>query len=252
MGNPTKNQITAAQKRVKPLENFIQESKELYGDKYDYSLINTYKNRIEKITLKCKECNHIFNIPPANHLKGKGGCKECLKKNMSKLKKNKQEDILKSFRQVHGNKYDYSLINYKGIHNKIKIICPEHGIFEQTPNSHRRGSNCPSCFKNSPGFTKDSFINFKNKNNGILYVIRCWNEEEEFYKIGITKLTIKKRFLSKKEMPYNYEIIQEIQDTPENIFDLEYLLHRIYKQMGYHYKPIKTFKGYSECFKINQ
>jgi len=43
-------------------------------------------------------------------------------------------------RKVHGDKYDYSLVNYLHINKKIKIICPTHGIFEQTPSHHLAGS----------------------------------------------------------------------------------------------------------------
>jgi len=47
--------------------------------------------------------------------------------------------------QVHNNKYDYSLVEYKNIKTKVKIICSIHGIFEQTPNNHPRGNGCPKC-----------------------------------------------------------------------------------------------------------
>ena len=47
---------------------------------------------------------------------------------------------------VHGNKYDYSLIEYKNNYTKIKIICPIHGIFEQIPYAHTSNkSGCPKC-----------------------------------------------------------------------------------------------------------
>ena len=83
---------------------------------------------------------------------------------------------------------------------------------------------------------------------GILYVIRCFNGNEEFYKIGITSFTIKKRFTRKRDMPYQYEIIQEIKDSAENIYDLEKILHRVYAY--WKYKPLISFAGETECFKI--
>lgn len=49
-------------------------------------------------------------------------------------------------RKIHGDKYDYKLINYINNRLKIKIICPIHGIFEQTPKDHLRGCGCPLCF----------------------------------------------------------------------------------------------------------
>jgi very-short-patch-repair endonuclease len=47
---------------------------------------------------------------------------------------------------VHGNKYDYSLVDYKNNYTKVKIICPIHGVFEQKPYAHTSNkSGCPKC-----------------------------------------------------------------------------------------------------------
>lgn len=49
-------------------------------------------------------------------------------------------------RAVHGDKYDYSQVIYHTCKDKVRIICPEHGIFEQTPDHHINGKNgCPKC-----------------------------------------------------------------------------------------------------------
>ena len=50
----------------------------------------------------------------------------------------KTEIFIQKAKSVHGNKYDYSLVEYVNSATKIKIICPIHGIFEQTPNNHLR------------------------------------------------------------------------------------------------------------------
>lgn len=56
------------------------------------------------------------------------------------------DEFLKRARSVHGDKYDYSNVDLsKGFHSPVKIICPIHGEFYQTPVSHVRGSNCPKC-----------------------------------------------------------------------------------------------------------
>ena len=47
---------------------------------------------------------------------------------------------------IFGNKYDYSLVNYKNSKAKVDIICPIHGIFHKTPNGHLNGGGCPLCF----------------------------------------------------------------------------------------------------------
>lgn len=61
-------------------------------------------------------------------------------------KKLTQEKIIEQFKQIHGNTYDYSLVNYKNDSSKIKIICKDHGIFEQQVACHKRQKQgCPKC-----------------------------------------------------------------------------------------------------------
>ncbi len=48
-------------------------------------------------------------------------------------------------RRVHGNKYDYALVEYSGSYIPVKIICREHGEFEQKPNNHLDGAGCKTC-----------------------------------------------------------------------------------------------------------
>jgi len=56
------------------------------------------------------------------------------------------EDIISRFVGIHGDKYDYSLVIYTRAHDKVKILCPNHGMFEQTPNNHEvKKQGCPIC-----------------------------------------------------------------------------------------------------------
>lgn len=69
------------------------------------------------------------------------GCGKCGGTKMLNL----NEFILKS-NKIHNNKYDYSLVNFKNVKTKVKIVCPIHNIvFEQTPNHHMNGVGCPVC-----------------------------------------------------------------------------------------------------------
>jgi hypothetical protein len=61
--------------------------------------------------------------------------------------------------KVHNNKYDYSLVNFINTKNKVKIICSEHGVFEQTPDSHYRKRGCPKCNKYSKIWSTLEIIN---------------------------------------------------------------------------------------------
>lgn len=61
------------------------------------------------------------------------------------MKKLNTEQFIEKARNVHGNKYDYFLSQYKGSHTKINITCPLHGSFCQSPTSHLSGNGCPRC-----------------------------------------------------------------------------------------------------------
>jgi hypothetical protein len=65
------------------------------------------------------------------------------------------EEFIRKAREIHGDKYDYSLVDYKGTKSKIKIICKIHGEFEQRVENHiRRKQGCLKC-----GIIKNSSIN---------------------------------------------------------------------------------------------
>lgn len=74
---------------------------------------------------------------------------------------NKTEYFINQAKEVHKYRYDYNLVVWKGSHTKIKIICKEHGVFEQTPCKHLSKRGCSKCGANYN--CKQNFIN-KSKN----------------------------------------------------------------------------------------
>ena len=127
----------------KTLEDFVSQAKMVHGDKYDYSLVE-YKNSHTKVIIKC-EIHDCFEQRPYKHLCG-DGCKECSKKIIGFKNSQTLEDFVDKAKQIHGDKYDYSLVEYKNNRTKIKIICPIHGVFEQSPTSHlTMKSGCSKC-----------------------------------------------------------------------------------------------------------
>ena len=118
-------------------EEFIEKSKKVHGDRYDYSLVE-YKNNNTKVKIICSK-HGVFEQTLKNHLNS--NCPKCSNNNIKLTKK----DFIKKSREIHGNKYDYSLVEYKNNHTKVKIICPKHGFFEQIPYSHLNGFSCKKC-----------------------------------------------------------------------------------------------------------
>lgn len=122
-------------KRLTLLE-FIQKSRKIHGDKYDYGKVS-YVNNSTKVCIVCPEHCEFWQIPSA-HLSGKG-CPKCAHFLQT------TEEVIEECKKLHGDKYDYSLFEYKGWNVPAKIICPEHGIFEQIPYKHKVKNGCPIC-----------------------------------------------------------------------------------------------------------
>ena len=130
-------------------EEFIQKSRNKHGDKYDYSKVE-YVNNHTKVCIICPKHGEFW-MKPQNHLFGQG-CFKCFHEKRE-LKYN-TESIIEKFKKTHGDKYDYSLVKYTGIVNKVTIVCPEHGKFEQNISSHIKGAECPICGHIKSGKTK--------------------------------------------------------------------------------------------------
>lgn len=129
-----------AQRKTK--ERFIEEAKKIHGDKYDYSKVE-YKNTNDKVCIICPKHGEFWQSP-LKHLYGRG-CRKCGREFAAQLQSLTTETFIEKAKKIHGNKYDYSKTEYRGYEEKVKIICPIHGEFEQTPDSHLQGSGCRQC-----------------------------------------------------------------------------------------------------------
>lgn len=118
-------------------EKFIEISKNIYNNKYDYSLVE-YKTDKIKVKIICP-IHGIFEQSPNVHYNH--GCYDCSNDD----RKFTTDEFINKSKKLHGDKYDYSLVNYEDIKTKVKIICPIHGIFEQTPLSNLKGHGCAMC-----------------------------------------------------------------------------------------------------------
>jgi len=130
---------------------FISKSNKVHNNRYDYSLVD-YIDSYTKVNILCKE-HGIFDQSPANHISGQG-CSVC-----AKVKKYTTVEFVELSKCAHNNKYDYSLVDFKSMSHRVKIICPEHGIFEQKANNHLNlKQGCINC-THSRKHTTESFIN---------------------------------------------------------------------------------------------
>jgi hypothetical protein len=146
---------------------FISKAKDIHKDKYDYSKV-CYDKANEKVIIICQFHNEFLQTPNS-HLDGKG-CKKCSIEYITGLQKSNTNEFIIKAKNIHGDKYDYSKVNYINNNIKVTIICKEHNEFEQPPSSHLSGGGCRLCGINSRAFLKtkttEEFIDEANKIHG--------------------------------------------------------------------------------------
>jgi len=135
---------------------FIKKANKIYGDKYDYSLVE-YLDAKTKVKIICRD-HGVFERTPSRFFSGR----ECPKCNKDNNKNYYKKEFIKKSKIIHNNKYDYSLVEYITNNITVKIICPVHGIFEQVPMNHIKGNGCSKCSGNKT-LTTIEFIKKSNK-----------------------------------------------------------------------------------------
>ena len=140
------------------IEGFIKRSNVIHHNKYDYSKVE-YVNSSTKVCIICPEHGEFWQTPN-KHMSGRG-CPKCA--NIArKNKKTFTYDIFeKKCNEIHNGKYLYHQ-DYTNYSTKVKITCPIHGDFYQSPNHHLCGQGCPKCgiekVHDTQRFTTEEFI----------------------------------------------------------------------------------------------
>lgn len=169
-------------------EEWIVKAIAKHGDKYDYSKV-AYISNNKNVIIICDKHGE-FHQMPGNHLTSQG-CFDCGIDTSSEKTRRTTSEFIALARKAHGDKYDYSKVDYKSGKLKVIIICPEHGEFEQNAGNHITGTNCPCC-AHSGGF--NTMI------PGTLYYLRVETRNQLCYKIGITNNSVKQRFKVSDDM----------------------------------------------------
>jgi len=121
--------------------SFVEKSKLIHNDKYNYILVNYVDNKT-KVNIICP-MHGIFEQLPLGHLQG-NGCDRC---NLENRKDNGVTTIsfVDQANIVHDKKYSYNETQYVNERHKVTIECKEHGVFEKLPYKHLNGEGCPKC-----------------------------------------------------------------------------------------------------------
>lgn len=132
------------------MKEFIEKARQVHGDRYDYSKVD-YVNYKSNVIIICKDHGE-FTQTPRGHYNG-NGCPKC-----NPTLPRTTEQFIEKAKEIHGDKYDYSKVEYTNSFNKIVIICPVHGEFKQDPYVHLRKSGCRICGNIAKAVTLEEFI----------------------------------------------------------------------------------------------
>ena len=165
---------------------FIQRSKYIHGERYDYSKVN-YVNCSTKVEIICSQ-HGLFLQRPSDHLKGKG-CRKCADERLGRVSDMNTAKFIQRSKCIHGERYDYSKVNYVDCSTKVEIICPQHGLFLQRPSDHLKGKGCLKCgvekLRKNNSLSREVFIQRARRIHGQKY-----DYSKVVYKNGRTDVEI--------------------------------------------------------------
>jgi very-short-patch-repair endonuclease/signal peptidase I len=206
----------APETNIPNLEIFLKKSKEKWGDKYDYSLVEFTKSS-EKV--KIIYDNKIYEQTPDGHM-------IAAPERKSELKTTQQ--FIEECSKIHNNKYSYEKTIYTLAKNKVIITCPEHGDFEQCANSHCQGMGCILC-----GYEALKEIDRVKKTTDefIQEAKLTWGDKYDYsqteYKNARTKLKIIYDDIIYEQLPNSH-----LKYPVEGFLNQEIFLKRAYKKWG--------------------
>lgn len=265
-------------------EEFIAKAKKIHGDKYDYSKA-IYENCRTKVCIICPEHGEFWQLAD-NHLRNESGCPICWKNKRGISKSFTKEYFIEKAKIIHGNKYDYSKVNYTRSKDKVCIICPEHGEFYQQAHHHLNGHGCKKCaiaenainnFKNTDGFISEARLVHGNKYDYSKVVYKgCYEKvciickkHGEFWQLPYCHLqgqgcpACNNSILESKTLKELEKLeIKFIQKCDKNVFPWLNKQHLDFYLPDYniaiecqgiqHYKPIEYFGGENKLIYIRQ
>jgi len=163
-----------------------------------------------------------------------------------------KEQFIETSLRIHGNKYNYSKVEYKSNKSKVCIICPLHGEFMQTPNDHVGNHGCRKCSEeNHMNYNMKDSLSEENRNKPLdLYIINLTSDSESFIKVGISKEVKKRHTNIKTKSGYIVSSILIFPCTVEEGTIIERNILSSFREL-HKYVPRVKFPGYKECLNLS-
>jgi hypothetical protein len=228
------------------LGGVLAKFKEVHGDTYDYSKVTSYQNANTKVEIICREHGPFMQVPPS-HING-AGCPECWDLRRGATCRSELESVIAAFEVTQKGKYDYSKVTeYKNAHDKLKIVCHEHGVFSQSADTHMKGHGCPHC-----GWASAATLKAGHNPNApaFLYILEMAHADEYFFKLGITNDIKRRRCNIGNKSTYEVAVVALFSGTRQACVDIEQKLLRSLKRRN-SYRPKYAFEGQHECVNTN-
>lgn len=222
----------------KTKEEIIEHLKEISPN---ITVKGEYINSTTPIECICNICQNQW-YPIWGNLKKGHGCPSCARNKKLTIQIAKQR--LKSINE------NIIILNEEYINSssKLKCRCLECNKEWEVKWSHlNAGHGCPVCNKGLVNEKRREENKEKwSKISAKLYIVKVYDENEEFIKVGITRHELKLRF---KDLPYNFEVVKIIEG---NLYEVSCIEHDFFKKFNqYSYEPKKYFAGHTECFSLN-
>lgn len=197
------SKLTMGSERLS-VERFLEKSRIVHGERYDYTLITKIKNNRERLPIICRE-HGVFMQSAHGHTDNKQGCPDCGVLIASESHRLTNEEFIDKARKVHGKKYDYSLVDYKDTKTPVVIICKKHGPFKQIANYHLCGNGCQECYEEKRGqfslITFEEFVRRATLVHGDAYIYSSVDYKKTKEK---TKIYCKKCGQYFQQTPHNH------------------------------------------------
>lgn len=156
-------------------EDFIRKAKQAHGNRYTYDNVD-YQTAKKEVRITCP-IHGDFSQTPDKHLSGQG-CRQCAEEKRGERKRDSQEDFIAKAKQIHGNKFGYDDVKFKGYDEEVTINCPIHGKIKITPKVHLRGHGCYEC-----GRIANKEKRTKPQEDFISQAILLWGDKYDYSKV---------------------------------------------------------------------
>lgn len=231
-------------------DTFISKLTDIYGDVFDTSHTH-YTNTRSPVSVICKI--HGSFTRNARSLLNGAGCPLCNIKwtNYVHSRRMTTAEFIEKASNKHNGFYSYTDTVYLNSRGDVKITCPIHGIFTQQAGGHLEGYGCRKCGDKKhgeyrPWLVDTYFTKFPDKKDLPATLYLLYNEDEDFYKVGITtKMNVEDRV--KYMSHYKFIIVDTISTTYYNAWYEEQRILTEYA--SFKYKPKKRFGGWGECLR---